>query len=206
MSRFACVIALIVMASAASAQQPKAVAPSAVPMIAMDRYEGSHVATDLGYKTYSSLRRDWFVVRDDGAPAAIDGPTGIQVVHGTDERYPFLPFQYRMSYQLNTREPITAVEIRVHVIDVFGRLLKTLSVTELMDFSESRTFDASWRVWSEQEASDAFASIAYVARARTATGRVYEADRAAILEQVRRVARHIDPIDLEPMREPLPRQ
>lgn len=84
---------------------------------------------------------------------------------------------------------------------MFGRLLKTLSATEVEDFSDVRNFDATWRVWSENEASEAFASVAYIAQVRTASRGVYEVDRTAVFDQVRKVAKRITEADLEPKRE-----
>ena len=152
-----------------------------------------------------SLKREWFVVRDENSPVSIEGSTGIQVAYKSGERYSSGQYQYNVMYQLKAKEPIAAFEIRVHVLDVFGRLLKTLSASELVDFSDSRSFDGTWRIWSENEASEAFASVAYVAQVRTASGRVYEADRAAVFDQVRKVARRITEADLEPKREAPPK-
>jgi len=49
-------------------------------------------------------------------------------------------------------------------------------------------------------------SSSYVARVRTASGRVYEIDRVAVLEQIRKVARKITEADLEPKRDSLSQQ
>jgi len=95
----------------------------------------------------------------------------------------------------------TAVEIRVHVIDVFGKLIRKLSSSQILDFADQKYFDGKWRLWSENEASEAFASVAYVAQVRTAAGRVYEIDRAAVLEQVRKVSKRITEADLEPKKD-----
>lgn len=175
----------------------------------MERSEGGSVITDLGYNISlnkdSTLKREWIVVRDENAPAVIDSSTGISVTYKSGEKYSSGQYQYKLSYQIKPREPITAFEVRVHILDVFGRLLKTLSTTELVDFSELRTFDGAWRIWSENEASEAYASIAYIAQVRTASGRVYEANRTAFFDQVRTVARRITEADLEPKREAPPK-
>ncbi len=169
----------------------------------MDRSEGTSIVTNLGYNVTlnkgSTLRREWFVIRDDAAPVQIEGAAGVNVIYKSERSSG--QYQYQIPYQLKAKEPVTAVEIRVHVLDVFGRLLKTLSATEVIDFSETRGFEGNWRIWSENEASEAFASVAYVAQARTASGRVYEADRTAIFDQVRKVAKRISEADLEPKKE-----
>jgi len=202
-------IALLAATSVAYAQQAKAAPPAKATTISIERYEGGSVVTDLGYNISlnknSSLKREWFVVRDENSPASIEGSAGIQVTYKSSERYSSGQYQYNVRYQLKAKEPIAAFEIRVHVLDVFGRLLKTLSASELVDFSGSQSLDGTWQIWSENEASEAFASVAYVAQVRTASGRVYEADRAAVFDQVRKVARRITEADLEPKREAPPK-
>ncbi|WP_310389282.1 hypothetical protein [Roseateles sp.] len=147
----------------------------------------------------STLRREWFVIRDDASPVQIVGSAGVNVIYKSERSSG--QYQYRIPYQLKSKESVTAVEVRMHVLDVFGRLLKTLSSTEVTDFSDIKGFEGIWRIWSENEASGAFASVAYVAQVRTASGRVYEADRTAVFEQVRKVAKRISEADLEPEKE-----
>lgn len=191
-------------ASFANAQTSKPAAASRAS-ITMERFEGTRVTVELGYgiavNKSSTLKREWFVVRDESAPAAIEGQAGVYVTYKSGDRSSLGQYQYQVPYQIKAKEPIAAFEIRVHVLDVFGRLLKTLSATEVGDFSESKTFDATWRIWSENEAAEAFASVAYVAQVRTASGRVYEADRSAVFDQVRKVAKRITETDLEPKRD-----
>ncbi len=201
---------LLFFASLVSAQTTK-LSQGGKPAISMDRYEGTSVVTDLGYNIKvnkeSSMKREWFVLRDENAPAFIVDQAGISVIYKSVERSSLGQYQYKMAnYRIRAREPITAFEVRVHVLDFFGRLLKTLSATEIADFPpDNRIFDGTWRIWSENEASEVFASIAYVAQVRTASGRVYEADRAAVFDQVRKVAKKITEADLEPKREPPPK-
>lgn len=194
----------ITFASNVQAQVPKPAVISRTA-ITMERFEGPSVTIDLGYgivvNKASTLRREWFVLRDESAPALLDGPTGVSVSYKSGDRSSLSQYQYRIPYQIKAKESIAAIEIRVHVLDVFGRLLKTLSATEVEDFSDVRSFDATWRVWSENEASEAFASVAYIAQVRTASGKVYEADRTAVFDQVRKVAKRITEADLEPKRE-----
>lgn len=201
------ILAVVLLASTTivNAQQSKVLPSPKSTTITIERYEGGSVVTNLGYNISlnknSSIKREWFVVRDENSPVSIEGSTGIQVTYKSGEKYSSGHYQYNVTYQLKPKEPIAAFEIRIHVLDVFGRLLKTLSATELVDFSDLRSFDSNWRIWSENEASEAFASVAYVAQVRTSTGRVYEADRAAVFDQVRKVARRITEADLEPKRE-----
>ncbi len=169
--------------------------------LSMKRSVGGAVTTDLGYNIMvnkgSTLKREWFVIRDEAAPVEIDGATGVSVVFKSERS----DFHYELGYDLKAKEPITAVEVRVHVLNVFGALLKTLSTTEVTDFSGRKGFSSNWRVWSENEAMEAFASVVYVAQVRTASGRVYEIDKAALLDQVCQVTKRISESDLEPKKE-----
>jgi hypothetical protein len=195
--RGATVILLLGFAGHACAQAGK-------PTISMERFEGSSIRTELSRDIVlnkgSTLKREWFVVRDSSAPVAIEGSSGVSVVYKSDGRYSG-GYEYRASYQLKAQEPVTAVEVRFVVLNVFGGLLKTLTATEVVDFNAAKELSGSWRIFSENEASEAFASIAYVAQVRTASGKVYEANRSAVFEQVRKVARRITEADLEPKRE-----
>jgi hypothetical protein len=51
---------------------------------------------------------------------------------------------------------------------------------------------------SENEMSEHYASIAYIARVRTADGRVIEADPAAAVAEARKFSKKFTPLDLEP--------
>ena len=174
-------------------------------VITMERFEGPSVTIELGHEIVvnkaSTLKREWFVVRDETAPAVIEGAAGVSVFYKSGDRSSLGQYQYWIPYKIKAKEPISAIELRVHVLDVFGRLLKTLSATEVGDFSDAKSFDGTWRAWSENEASETFASVAYIAQIRTTSGKVYEADRTAIFEQVRKVAKRITEADLEPKRE-----
>ena len=189
--------------------KPIATVASVVPEPAkahyeMERFDGSSMQTELGYgikvNKRSELYREWFVLKDLQSPATLDGPVGISVSYKSGDRYSG-EYRYSFKWKVTTKEPVTAVELRVHVMDVFGRLLKTLSATEVENFSGTKEFEGVWRIWSENEASEAFASVAYIAQVRTANGRVYEVDRPAVFEQVRKVAKKITEADLEPKRE-----
>lgn len=188
----------------ATAQSARSIQSSGAA-VTMDRYAGTSVATDLGYgiklNKGSSLKREWFVVRDADAPASVEGDAGVMVNFKAGERTSVSQYQYTFGYQVSAKEPITAFELRVHVLDIFGRLLKTLSATEIVDQPIGKMgFVGTWRIWSENEASEAFASVVYIAKVRTAGGRVYEVDRAAVLDQVRKVSKRITEADLEPSR------
>jgi hypothetical protein len=66
----------------------------------------------------------------------------------------------------------------------------------------SHSLNGSWRILSENEASEFYASIAYVAVVRTKTGRIVTADTAPVIEEARKFSSKFSAQDLEPKREP----
>jgi len=69
------------------------------------------------------------------------------------------------------------------------------------DVSDRHQDDLKWKIWSENEASEAFAFITYISKARTVSGKVYEIDQKTILELAARVGSKLTDSDLEPKRE-----
>jgi hypothetical protein len=78
--------------------------------------------------------------------------------------------------------------------------VKTLSATEILDMPAGtvRSFDGSWNLFSETEASEHYASIAYVAVIRDSFGKVLEADIQPVLAEARRFSERFSDSDLEP--------
>lgn len=184
----------------ATAQTTKA-APAVKAQLKMDSYPGTTIQTNLGYNIklnqYSKLNREWFVVRDEASPVSIVEAAGINVSYDSKgSRY-----EYKMSYAVDAKEPVSAIELKVHVFDVFGRPIKTLVGTEVTEVDGKGYLNMSWRIWTENEASEAFASVAYISTVRTQAGRVYEIDKAGVAEQVKKVFKKITEADLEPKKD-----
>lgn len=186
--------------SAASA--PASASAASTSALTMGRFEGTSVRTSLGYGIVlnkgSGLKREWFVVQDAGAPASIDGPAGVEVEYKPGERYSSGQFEYSLAYSLVAAEPLTAVEIRAQLFDVFGRHIRTLSASDVADLNGKAHLHGNWRIYSENEASEVYTSVVYVAQARTATGKVYAIDSAPLLVQLKKVAAKITEADIEP--------
>lgn len=187
-----------------SGGQSAASAPASAastPALTMGRFEGTPVRTSLGYGIVlnkgSGLKREWFVVQDAGAPASIDGPAGVEVEYKPGERYSSGQFEYSLAYSLVAAEPLTAVEIRAQLFDVFGRHIRTLSASDVADLSGKTPLHGRWRIYSENEASEVYSSVVYVAQARTAAGKVYTIDSAPLLVQLKKVAAKITEADIE---------
>lgn len=90
------------------------------------------------------------------------------------------------------------------MFDVFGDHVRTLSMTEVADLAEGSGKDLTpeWQVFSENEASEHLASIAYVARVRLADGRVIESEPESVLAEARKISKKLTVEDLEPKMPP----
>jgi hypothetical protein len=161
------------------------------------------IKTDLGYDIVlnknSSLRREGIVVHTS-LPAALADSVGVFTTYAERE------YHYNAVLPVTVKEALSAVEIRVLVFNVFGDLVRSLSDTEIEDVpaGETRKFQPTWNIFNENEAAEHYASIAYIARVRTAAGRVLTADPAPVLAEARRFSAKLTAADLEPKPTPRP--
>lgn len=174
--------------------------------ISVTRESGGGVQTNLfGYGTIlnkdSTLSREWITVHDQLLPADLEGTVGVRTVYESGRVSG--SYFYEAKYTIKAKEPLTAIDVRFLVFDVWGNHIRTLVATQLVDISAgvSKAFNGKWNLFSENEASDYFASVAYISRVRTKAGRVIEGNRAAVLTEAKKFARKLTEEDLEPKRE-----
>lgn len=149
--------------------------------------DGGSVVTDLGYNIKvnknSTLRRNWVVLNDPGCPAQING-AGITTAYGDRE------YLYRQVGTLVASEPVTAIEIRYVLYDIFGGHLKTLSATSVADTAAGIPVQLSetgrWRAW-ENEVSELLTVVAFVAQVRSADGKVWRHEEKAISDELAKI-------------------
>lgn len=164
---------------------------------------GSMVTTlsrNIKVNAKSTLQREWVAAHQADAPVDLVGTPGITTVYKPGEGYASGEYQYNVSIPLDVREDLSAIEIRFVLFDIWGRFTKTLSVTEVEDLVARvpRTLSPGWRVFSESEVSEHYASLAYVARARTKAGKVFEADLDQVLAEARKMSDRFEPSWLDP--------
>lgn len=173
------------------------------------RGSGGSVVTALGFgirvNANSTLEREWITAHDTLSPVQFTGNMGVTTAYESGERYSTGSYEYRSRLSLQFKEDVTAFEIRFVLFDVWGRFNRTLSSTEVEDVSrgDTKTYSPRWNVYSENEVSEHYASLAYVARVRTATGRVSEANYAPIVTEIATISSRFDPAWLDP--HPMPR-
>lgn len=174
--------------------------------VTFSRGSGGSIVTVLSYgirlNKESSLSREWVTAHDTRVPADIDGTAGISTIYVPGSGYSSGEYQYRGTFKLTPRDSLTAIEVRFILFDIWGEFVKTLQTTLIADMPAGvpREFDSRWNLYGDHEASEYYASIAYVARIRTRTGRVFEADYDPIVFEARKINTRFAPEDLDPLR------
>lgn len=162
---------------------------------------GGSIQTNLAYgitlNEKSSLQREWITVHND-LPVDIINTAGIKTAY-QQERVSG-NYVYKANYSLSLKEPVVAYEVRFLLFNIWGNHVKTLSDTDVIDLKagETKTQDSSWNLYSENEASEYYASIAYVATVRLASGQVLKANPEPVLAEARKFSAKFQLADLEP--------
>ena len=174
------------------------------PSETVSRASGGTVRTELGHGLYvnkeSSLEREWITVHDDSIPVDIMGTVGVKTVYNSGTRYSSGGYQYEAEYSINAEEDLSAIEVRFLTFDIWGEHSRILSVTEIVDIAAETTkkFVGKWSVYSENEISELYASVAFIAQIRTKSGKVFKTNPEFIIEQARKFSKKFSEEDLEP--------
>jgi hypothetical protein len=145
----------------------------------------------------SSLRREWIAVHDPEFPADLKGTPGVTTAYVRERRGG--EYAYQAEWNLTAHEPLAAVQVKFICFDIWGERTKALVSSKIEDIpAGTRKYSASWSLYSEHECAEHYASIAYVARVRTQSGKVFEADVRPIVEEAKRFSAKFTEADLEP--------
>jgi hypothetical protein len=142
----------------------------------------------------SSLRRTWYVIDDQKAEVGLDHAGVFPHLDEKEKLQYFMPVG-----TVSPKQAISAVELRYVLFDVWGQHLRTLSVTQLADSSTHVDFRGSnqW-VALESEVSQLVTVVSFVARVRTAEGRVWTFDAVRMVPQMQDLGLRVVPADLVP--------
>jgi hypothetical protein len=168
------------------------------------RASGGSIQTSLGYSVVlnknSSLSREWIAVDDQDLPAKLIGVPGITTMYKQSTDYSAAGYEYFCKYSLHPAQPLSAVETRFLTFDLWGSHVKTLSATEVLDLEngKSHNFEGSWHLYSETEASEFYASIAFIAQLRTTSGHVLKSNIEPVLEEAKQFSSKFVESQLEP--------
>jgi hypothetical protein len=173
--------------------------------VTVTRDSGGSIKTPLSIgiavNDKSSMQREFIAIHDASLPVDLVGTPGVRTVYASEGRTG--SYKYNASVNIKPTEALTAIEYRFILFDIWGNHVKSLSATEVEDLPAAQTkgFTPAWNVYSENEVSQHYASIAYVARVRTAAGKVVEADPSAALTEARRFSKKFTAADLDPTKE-----
>lgn len=153
---------------------------------------GGSIKVDLGYgivlNKNSSIVREWRTLNDDIIPIKIIGTPGVSVGHDSGSKYSSSYYYYGVDYTIKPSADIVAFEIRFIVFDIWGDRQKNLSATEIVDIRSGTesSFSGQWKIYSENEASEVFASLAYIYQVRTKDGKVYRTNLENVVKEAQK--------------------
>jgi hypothetical protein len=150
----------------------------------------------------SSLKQEWVVIDDPQVMARFLTVSGVTTTYDSRRSSEYSQsFLYRVRHQwMSGSVPLSAIEFRFLTFNVWGNHGRTLCASYIKDIKPLTKYweDSEWRLFSENEAWEHSASIGYVARVRTADGKVIEADADLILREAKRFTEKFTEADLEP--------
>jgi len=166
----------------------------------------THLSGSVVVNEGSTLQREWITVHDDSMLASVArgsetvGTVGVRTVYRERGSYSSGGYRYVSAYVITATEALSAIEVRFLLFDVWGNHSRNLSSTDVIDMKagEVESFHPEWNVHSENEVSEFYASIAYIAQVRTKDGRVIKADPNFILKQAQQFSDKFSVEDLEP--------
>jgi hypothetical protein len=170
------------------------------------RCSGGSIQTPLGYgivvNKESSIQREWITVIHPFYPVELVDETGVKTIYEKGDEYSSGNFYYQAQYKIKASEPIQAIELRFLLFNIWGMHEKTLSNLHIQDMKENEIYklDGKWNIFSENEVSEYYASIAFVAQVRTSTGKVLVTNTEPVLMEAMRMSAKFSEADLEPTR------
>jgi len=167
--------------------------------IKVDVTDGGSVITTLSrgiqVNDGSSLKRSFVTINDLSAPITLQ-QAGVATVY-EGRAYNFIP-----KGDMTPREPITAVEVRFVLFDMFGQLMKTVSLTRVRDFgTDSKPLSEGGWYASEGNVRELLTVASFVAYVRTASGKVWRYDAKRVGEELQKLNLRIAAGALEPNKE-----
>lgn len=192
----------------AAVEADTTVAAKAKPVtVSFSKGDGGIARTPLGYgitvNPNTSLTREWITAHDSALPLDFQGTVGVVTAYRSGSAYSG-DYYYEAKVPLSASDSLSAFEVRFLLFDIWGNFVRTLSDTEVEDTPSGATpiLTPRWRIYSESEVSEHYGSIAFIARVRTKSGRVVQADLDPILAEARKISARFAPEDLEPASPP----
>lgn len=163
--------------------------------VTVDTIDGASVVGRPGYSgfmfrvdTASSLFRSWLVVNDKSCPAALSG-SGI-IIRGSRGKSVLTP-----TGTISASEPIAAYEVRYVLFDVFGEHMRTIFGTRVTDVpADTPSALKNIGAWqgTSNEGVQMLTVVSFIAKVRTASGKVWNYDEKAIAGELGKVIPGVD--------------
>jgi hypothetical protein len=186
---------------ALGSQAPSTYVGEADPSIRKGQGEPLGIGSLLRNKE-SSLKQEWVVIDDPRMTVRFIDVCGVTTKYDQSRSSEYSQFfLYTVQHQwMSGSTPLSAIEFRFLTFSVWGSHARTLCASNIKDIKPLTKYweDSQWRLFSDHEAWEHFASIGYVARVRTAEGKVIEADTDLILREAKRFTEKFTEADLEP--------
>jgi hypothetical protein len=153
------------------------------------KVNGGSVITKLGMgikvNEGSTLSREFITINSPSCPLQLTD-VGINTAYANS--YSFVPVG-----NITPRESITAYEVHHVLYDVFGRHIKTLSNQTIKDINAPTIFDkySSWYA-SENNVSEYFICVSYVADVRTANNVIWHYDSKEMQSELNKIKLKFD--------------
>lgn len=169
--------------------------------ITFTRASGGSIQTILGYgiivNKESSLTREWIAMHDTGFPVDLVETPGIVTAY--EQNRVSGDYRYKTNFMIDVKESISAIEIRFLTFDIWGQHVRNLSLSEIRDVRPGQIkLSGEWNLYSENECSDYYASIAYISRIRKANGQVIASDPSPVIQEAKKFSNKFSAADLEP--------
>jgi hypothetical protein len=154
--------------------------------VTTNKTDGGTVITKLGMgikvNDGSSLTRQWIILNDEKCPLKLNNTVGINTVYNGNG------YEFVASGGITVVEPIVAYEIDFVLYDIFGEHIQTLSCTEINDISQPVELGkhSSWYA-TENQISEYFFCVSYVAKVRTKSGVIWRYDPLQIKQELNKI-------------------
>ncbi len=146
----------------------------------------------------SSLQREWIAIKHAAMPVKVKDTPGVRTEYESGRGYSG-NYQYAADFEIEVTEPVSAIEIRFITFDVWGERGKSLVMTEIRDYPVGvHKLEGTWSLYSENEASEYYASVVYVARVRTKDGKVIASDVRPVVDEAKKFYAKFSESDLDP--------
>ncbi len=153
------------------------------------KIDGGSVVLKLGFgisvNENSTLKRDFILINDESCPLTLDNV-------GVVPNFVQNSYTFKATGSVFAKELITAYELHHVLYDVFGKHIKTLSLTDVTDANGIKVLDKfSWRAY-ENQVSQYLICVSYVAAVRSASGGIWRYDIGRIKEELQKIELEYD--------------